>query len=50
MENIYSREWTCTDSACGSVGVMIGWSYEDMAERGNPVCKECGADLVLVAE
>lgn len=43
-----SRDWTCKNSECPMCGVLKGWDYEQLATSGQPVCYECGEDMVLV--
>ena len=38
--------WECIN--CGNKGELVQWGYEDMAERGNPVCPSCDDDMKLI--
>lgn len=38
----YERTWECPDC-----GYKEGWSYEDLAEKGGPVCPKCDIDMEL---
>lgn len=40
----YSRRWTCLD--CKH---ECSWTYDNLAERGSPVCPDCDANMVLVS-
>ena len=46
------KQWVCSqDEGCPYPGPPVlpvdDWSYEDMAEKGNPLCV-CGEDMELV--
>jgi len=38
----YVAPWVCRD--CGQKAI---WSYLDLAQRGVPVCPDCGNDMEL---
>lgn len=42
-----SRFWECAD--CGNKDELVIWSYEDMVEKGHPVCPSCSNDMRLVS-
>ena len=35
----YERTWKCPEC-----GFSIGWSYDELAQRGQPVCQKCDCD------
>lgn len=41
----YSRWWVCPQC----YGEIL-WSYEQMAEAGNPICNECDIEMELTDE
>ena len=43
LEGVYSRHWKCPD--CGR---RIGWSYEELAETGSPICSGCDTEMEML--